>query len=88
MNLKRIARQNCGSFPSRQAFPTTTCVAGNTSEALEELVMQLEIDVVVAGAVSRGRLERLLIGSTAEAILDDVHCDVVIVKPDGFPDSR
>lgn len=63
-------------------------VAGNTSEALEELVMQLEIDVVVAGAVSRGRLERLLIGSTAEAILDDVHCDVVIVKPDGFPDSR
>jgi universal stress protein E len=60
-------------------------VAGNTSEALEELVMQLEIDVVVAGAVSRGRIERLLIGSTAEAILDDVHCDVVVVKPDDFP---
>ncbi|HLU05384.1 MAG TPA: universal stress protein [Woeseiaceae bacterium] len=60
-------------------------VSGNTSEALEELVMQLEIDVVVAGAVSRGRVERLLIGSTAEAILDDVHCDVVVVKPDHFP---
>ena len=59
-------------------------VAGSTSEALDELVMQLEIDVVVAGAVSRGRIERLLIGSTAEAILDDVHCDVVVVKPNSF----
>jgi universal stress protein E len=59
-------------------------VAGNTSEALEELVTQLDVDVVVAGAVSRGRIERLLIGSTAEAILGDVHCDVVVVKPDSF----
>jgi len=59
-------------------------VAGSTRQALDELVEQLEIDVVVAGAVARGRLERLLIGSTAEAILDDVHCDVVVVKPDSF----
>jgi universal stress protein E len=59
-------------------------IAGSTREALDELVEQLEIDVVVAGAVARGRLERLLLGSTAEAILDDVHCDVVVVKPDGF----
>jgi len=59
-------------------------VAGSTRQALDELVEQLGIDVVVAGAVARGRLERLLIGSTAEAILDDVHCDVVVVKPDSF----
>jgi universal stress protein E len=60
-------------------------VAGSTRQALDELVEQLEVDVVVAGAVARGRLERLLLGSTAEAVLDDVHCDVVVVKPDGFP---
>jgi universal stress protein E len=59
-------------------------VAGSTRQALDELVEQLEIDVVVAGAVVRGRLERVLIGSTAEAILDDVPCDVVVVKPDSF----
>jgi universal stress protein E len=62
-------------------------VAGSTTRALDELVEQLQIDVVVAGAVARGRLERLLLGSTAEAILDDVPCDVVVVKPDGFPGS-
>lgn len=59
-------------------------VAGRASAALQELVEEHDMDVVVAGAVSRGRLERLLVGSTAEEILDDVDCDVVVVKPDGF----
>lgn len=63
-------------------------VAGATRQTLDELVEQLEIDVVVAGAVARGRLERLLLGSTAEGILDDVHCDVLVVKPDGFPGAE
>lgn len=60
-------------------------VAGNVRDALDEVVLSRNIDIVVAGAVSRGRLERLLIGSTAEEILDHVHCDVVVVKPDDFP---
>jgi universal stress protein E len=36
------------------------------------------------GAVSRSRLERLLIGNTAEHVLDELDCDVLIVKPPGF----
>jgi universal stress protein E len=60
-------------------------VAGDTRSTLQELVEELRIDIVVAGSVARGRLERLLIGSTAEAILDAVDCDVVVIKPDTFP---
>lgn len=60
-------------------------VAGDTRSALEEQVQALRIDVVVAGAVSRGCIERLLIGSTAERILDAADCDVVVIKPDAFP---
>ncbi|HEX2140472.1 MAG TPA: universal stress protein [Woeseiaceae bacterium] len=60
-------------------------VAGDTRSALDELAGDLEIDVVVAGAVARGRLERLLVGSTAEQLLDSVDCDVVVIKPDTFP---
>ena len=59
-------------------------VPGHASAALQKLVEEQGMDVVVAGAVSRGRLERLLVGNTAEEILDDVDCDVVVVKPDGF----
>lgn len=59
-------------------------VPGDASSLLEEIVVEQEIDVVVTGAVARGRLERLLIGNTAESILDAVPCDVVVVKPDDF----
>ncbi|HEX7063285.1 MAG TPA: universal stress protein [Woeseiaceae bacterium] len=60
-------------------------VAGDTKSALLECVDALRINVVLAGAVSRGRIERLLIGSTAERILDAVPCDVVVLKPHAFP---
>lgn len=59
-------------------------LAGSPSSALDDVVSEQNFDVVVAGAVSRGRLERLLIGNTAESILDTVDCDMLVVKPDGF----
>jgi universal stress protein E len=40
--------------------------------------------MVVMGAVSRSRLRRIFIGSTAERALDKLSCDVLIVKPNGF----
>jgi universal stress protein E len=36
------------------------------------------------GAISRSGLKRLFIGNTAERILDDLTCDVLVVKPRGF----
>ena len=33
------------------------------------------------GAVSRAGLKRIFIGSTAEHVLDSLHCDVLVVKP-------
>jgi universal stress protein E len=36
------------------------------------------------GAVARTGLKRLLIGNTAERMLDRLSCDVLIVKPRGF----
>ncbi len=37
--------------------------------------------LVVMGAVSRGRLERWIVGSTAEGTLDRLACNVLVVKP-------
>lgn len=41
-------------------------------------------DVVVMGAVSRSGIRRLLIGNTAEQVLNDMPCDVLVVKPAHF----
>jgi universal stress protein E len=37
--------------------------------------------IVVMGAVSRSGFKRLLVGNTAERILDDLSCDILVVKP-------
>jgi nucleotide-binding universal stress UspA family protein len=42
---------------------------------------KLNADIVVIGAVARGAIQRMLLGSTAELILDHVPCDLLIVKP-------
>jgi universal stress protein E len=51
---------------------------------LPRLVATRKVDVLIMGAVSRSLLERPVIGSTAERIIDHVDCDVFIVKPAGF----
>ncbi len=40
--------------------------------------------IVVMGAVSRSGLKRVFIGNTAERVLRDVPCDVLVVKPPAF----
>jgi universal stress protein E len=60
---------------------------GRTRELLVSSADDLRADVVVMGAISRSALERLFVGSTAEAVLDKLHCDVLIVKPAEFVSS-
>jgi universal stress protein E len=55
---------------------------GETREVLVGAVEQLDADLVVIGAVSRGALKRFALGSTAERVLDFLPCDLLIVKPD------
>ncbi|MEJ0034985.1 MAG: universal stress protein [Gammaproteobacteria bacterium] len=54
--------------------------------AIPRLVRKIHSDIVVMGAVSRSGLRRLLIGNTAERIVDDLTCDVLVVKPREFAD--
>lgn len=49
--------------------------------AIEEKVNQLNIDVVVMGAISRSRVYEALIGSTAEKLLDFLQTDVMVIRP-------
>lgn len=61
---------------------SSTVIEGETREVLVGAVEDLAADVVVIGAVSRGALKRLVLGSTAERVLDFLPCDLLIVKPD------
>jgi universal stress protein E len=54
---------------------------GTAAAELVECATRIRASLVVMGAVSRSRLERLFVGSTAEHALDELACDVLIVKP-------
>jgi len=57
---------------------------GDPGLELPELVRTLKVDTLVMGAVSRSTVNRILIGSTAERVLDALPCNALIVKPKGF----
>ena len=41
-------------------------------------------DILVVGAVARGLLDQILVGSTIERILDELHADLLVIKPADF----
>ena len=57
---------------------------GGTRQQLLALTENLRADAVVMGAISRSGLKGLFLGNTAEGVLDRLHCDLIIVKPEGF----
>jgi universal stress protein E len=57
----------------------------NPIDAIVEATRRSHSAIVVMGAVSRSGFKRLVIGNTAERILDALSCDVLVVKPEGFP---
>ena len=57
---------------------------GRVAPELSTLAKQIRAGVVVMGALSRSGIQRLLIGNTAERVLDGMPCDVLVVKPAGF----
>ena len=50
-------------------------------DAIEEVATEIRSSIVVLGAVARSGLKRLLIGNTAERVLDHLSSDVLLVKP-------
>jgi universal stress protein E len=76
--IRRLAKRN-GVSPEacrvRTGIPAREIVASATEQGADLLVM---------GAVSRSGLGHTHIGNTAEAVIDGVTCDVLVVKPRGF----
>jgi universal stress protein E len=62
-------------------------LARHPVDAIPELVRKLGCDIVVMGAISRSGMKRVVIGNTAERLLDDLPCDLLIVKPPSFVSS-
>ncbi len=55
--------------------------AGLASARLSALAQKLKIDVLVVGSVGRKGIKGALLGNTAENIIGQVRCDVLVIRP-------
>ncbi len=63
---------------------TVHLIKGQAEDAIPDLAEKLEVDLVVIGTVGRTGVPGLLIGNTAEEVLNAVDCSVLTLKPEGF----
>ena len=54
---------------------------GDLVPSLINYLKSADANILVIGALSRNFLERVIVGNTAEKILDDCPCDVLVMKP-------
>lgn len=53
---------------------------GNSRDVLPAFARTQNADIIVMGALARWGLRRMLLGSTAEKVLDHLPCDILIVR--------
>lgn len=54
---------------------------GDPDDVVEVMAKEIEADLVVIGSVAREGWSGVLLGNTAERIVDRVSCDVLVIKP-------
>mgnify|MGYP002630305005 CR=1 FL=1 len=59
-------------------------VKGQPDQAIRDAVAHLDPDLLVMGTISRTGIAGMLVGSTAERMLDQVDCSILTLKPAGF----
>lgn len=64
--------------------PKLHFVKGKPHEVIPSLAREIMADLVVMGTVARTGIPGLIVGNTAESILNNIECSVLAVKPSGF----
>lgn len=65
--------------------PVSVHVGRNApSAAIREAIEHLSPDLLVMGTISRTGIPGILVGNTAEKLLERVDCSLLTVKPEGF----
>ncbi len=73
-----------GQEAAKYLSPRLHLPRGQPEQLIPTVAKQLEADLVVMGTVGRTGISGLLMGNTAEAILDQLTCSVLAIKPPGF----
>ncbi|WP_133406783.1 universal stress protein UspE [Parashewanella tropica] len=67
-------------------IPNEHChvLEGLPEDVIPELTEELCAELVILGTIGRTGISAALIGNTAEHVIDNINCDLLALKPDGF----
>lgn len=57
---------------------------GLPETVIEQVANKLDAELVILGTIGRTGISAALIGNTAEHVIDQLNCDVLALKPDGY----
>ncbi len=80
--IKTLVESDSFTNPSYEVIPEV--LEGSVTTLLPDYAEQQSVDLLVMGMLSRTGLSGFFIGNTAEKIMDDVHCSLLVVKPKEF----
>ncbi|WP_027251340.1 universal stress protein [Photobacterium halotolerans] len=82
--LVREMNDMLGKDAIKYLLPRIHLVKGKPSREIPLMTDKYGIDLIVMGTVGRVGIPGLIIGNTAESILEQVKCSVLAIKPEGF----
>jgi nucleotide-binding universal stress UspA family protein len=59
-------------------------IKGDPGQVIPSFATEHRIDVLVIGTIGRSGTSGLIIGNTAEKVLNQLQCSVLALKPPGF----
>ena len=83
-SFNRPVRYAAGRPIAEDVRLATHLPQGDAGTEIPKLISEFKIDLLIMGTVARSGISGLVIGNTAETILDQVTCSVLAVKPFGF----
>ena len=57
---------------------------GLPETVIEQVATKIDAELVILGTIGRTGISAALIGNTAEHVIDQLNCDVLALKPDGY----
>ena len=85
-NLKTFHQKTLNEYAQTYKIPEqqTHLKQGLPEEVISEVAEEIDAELVILGTVGRSGLSATLLGHTAEQVIDNLDCDLLALKPQGF----
>ncbi|WNC66911.1 universal stress protein UspE [Thalassotalea nanhaiensis] len=77
-----VMKEHADKFGMKEEFLHVE--EGLPEDVIEKVATQIDAELVILGTIGRTGLSAVLIGNTAEHVIDRLNCDLLALKPDGY----